>query len=76
MQGAFLIDTYILKQIIDYEAIVLSNVSIADCFNAARRGLEEMLFQNTEVLHTRVQNLSWLYLHSSLRVADENALIW
>ena len=39
MQGAFLIDTYILKQIIDYEAIVLSNVSIVDCFNAARRGL-------------------------------------
>ena len=35
-----------------------------------------MLYQNTEILHTRVQNLSWLYLHSSLRVADENALIW
>ena len=35
-----------------------------------------MLFPDTEFLHTRVQNLSWLYLHSSLRVADENALIW
>ena len=35
-----------------------------------------MVFPDTEFLHTRVQNLSWLYLHSSLRVADENALIW
>lgn len=55
---------------------LVSKQKVPDCFYAARRGLEEMLFQNTEILHTRVQNLSWLYLHSSLQVADENALIW
>ena len=35
-----------------------------------------LYFPDTEILHTRVQNLSWSHLRALLRVPDEDARIW
>lgn len=35
-----------------------------------------LYFPDAEILHTRVQNLSWSHLRALLRVHDENARIW